>query len=159
MENFKTFYEKQRGKLFSYLLRLSGDHYLSMDIMQESFARYFEKYADNTRNVSLLYTIARNSFFDHKRKADRHVEFEPMHEPKAEDITRTIEIKQAYAKVLSAMKRLEDSEREVLSLVLSEKFNYRQIASLIGTSEGNVKVKVHRARIKLRKILHSGESP
>jgi len=39
MEDFGIFYENQRKKLFSYLLRVSGDYSLSMDIMQESFTR------------------------------------------------------------------------------------------------------------------------
>jgi RNA polymerase sigma-70 factor (ECF subfamily) len=158
MEEFRIFYEKQRGKLFSYLLRISGDYYLAMDIVQESFTRYFEKYADNTRNVSLLYTIARNDFLDHKRKAVRHVEFEQSHEPRSEDIAQTLEVKEEYARVISAMKQLADDEREILALVLSGDFNYKQIASIVDISEGNVKVKVHRARIKLRKILRSGGS-
>jgi RNA polymerase sigma-70 factor (ECF subfamily) len=158
MEDFRIFYEKQRGKLFSYLLRLSGDYYLAMDIVQESFTRYFEKYADNTRNVSLLYTIARNDFLDQKRKAAKHVEFDQTHEPRVEDISGTLEVKEEYAQVLSAMKKLEDDEREILALVLSGDFNYKQIASIIGITEGNVKVKVHRARIKLRNFLQSGVS-
>jgi RNA polymerase sigma-70 factor (ECF subfamily) len=158
MEDFRIFYENQRGKLFSYLLRISGDYYLAMDIMQESFARYFEKYADNTRNVSLLYTIARNDFLDHKRKAARHVEFDQSHEPRSRDITETLEIKQEYAQVISAMKQLREDEREILALVLSGDFNYKQIADMVDTTEGNIKVKVHRARTKLRKILQAGVS-
>jgi RNA polymerase sigma-70 factor (ECF subfamily) len=158
MDDFRIFYEKQRGKLFSYLLRISGDHYLAMDIMQESFTRYFEKYAENTRNVSLLYTIARNDFLDHKRKAARHVEFDQSHEPRLENFAETLEAKEEYAQVISAMKQLEDAEREILALVLSGDFNYKQIASIVNISEGNVKVKVHRARIKLRKILETGVS-
>ena len=158
MEDFRIFYEEQRGKLFSYLLRISGDYYLAMDILQESFTRYFEKYADNTRSVSLLYTIARNDFLDHKRKAARHVEFDQSHEPRSRDITETLEVKQEYVQVLSAMKQLREDEREILALVLSGDFNYKQIATMVDTTEGNIKVKVHRARTKLRKILQAGVS-
>ena len=158
MEDFRIFYEKQRGKLFSYLLRISGDYYLAMDILQESFTRYYEKYAGNTRNVSLLYTIARNDFLDHKRKAAKHVEFDQSHEPRSRDISETLEVKQEYARVISAMKQLREDEREILALVLSGDFNYKQIAGMVDTTEGNVKVKVHRARTKLRKILQAGVS-
>jgi len=158
MEDFRIFYEEQRGKLFSYLLRISGDYYLAMDILQESFTRYFEKYADNTRSVSLLYTIARNDFLDHKRKAARHVEFDQSHEPRSRDITETLEVKQEYVQVISAMKQLREDEREILALVLSGDFNYKQIATMVDTTEGNIKVKVHRARTKLRKILQAGVS-
>jgi len=159
MEEFLTFYEKQRKKLFSYLLRMTGDYYLSMDLVQESFTRYLEKYADVTRNISLLYTIARNGFLDHKRRYGRQVEFEQEHESKSGDLGETVEIKQEYKKVLSAMERLDEDEREILSMILSGDMNYKEIASLIGTTEGNVKVKVHRARVKLKKILQSGGAP
>ena len=37
-----------------------------------------------------------------------------------------------------------------------ERFSYEEIASLVGTTITNVKVKVHRARIKLREILKAG---
>jgi RNA polymerase sigma-70 factor, ECF subfamily len=158
MEDFRTFYENQQKKLFSYLLRMTGDYYLSMDLLQESFTRYLEKYADVTRNISLLYTIARNGFLDHKRRAVKQVEFEPQHESKSRDLSETVEVREEYAKVLSAMGRLDEDEREILSLILSGDLNYKEIASLVGTSEGNVKVKVHRARVKLRKLLQSGES-
>ena len=62
-------------------------------------------------------------------------------------------IRSEYRRVLSAMASLEESEREILVLAAGGDLSYREIASLIGTSEMNVKVKVHRARLKLRKTL------
>jgi len=35
---------------------------------------------------------------------------------------------------------------------------YREIAAITGISEANVKIKVHRARIKLKKMLGTGEN-
>jgi len=157
MEEFRTFYKKQQDKLLSYLMRITGDYHLSMDLMQESFTRYLDKYADNTRNVSLLYTIARNSFLDHKRRAGRLVALDQEYEDLSANQADSFQIKQEYMRVLSAMKGLEDDEREILALVLSGDLNYKEIASLIKTSEANVKVKVHRARIKIKKKLHAGE--
>ena len=55
------------------------------------------------------------------------------------------------------MSRLEADEREILALALTEDLRYREIASLMGINVGNVKVKVHRARLKLREILQQGE--
>ena len=52
---------------------------------------------------------------------------------------------------------LEPEERDVLSLVVSSDLSYRQIARITGTSEGNIKVRVHRARVKLRKMINAGE--
>jgi len=157
MEEFGTFFKKQQDKLFSYLMRITGDYHLSMDLMQESFTRYFEKYSDSTRNVSLLYTIARNSFLDYKRKAGRLVALDQDYEDLSADQADSFQIKQEYMRVLSAMKGLEEDEREILSLVLSGDLNYKEIASITKTSEANIKVKVHRARIKIKNKLHAGE--
>jgi len=157
MEEFGTFFKKQQDKLLSYLMRITGDYHLSMDLMQESFTRYLEKYATSTRNVSLLYTIARNSFLDYKRKAGRLVALEQDYEDLSANQADSFQIKQEYMRVLSAMKVLEDDEREILALVLSGDLNYKEIASIIKTSEANIKVKVHRARIKIKSKLHAGE--
>jgi RNA polymerase sigma-70 factor (ECF subfamily) len=157
MEEFGAFFKKQQDKLLSYLMRITGDYYLSMDLMQESFTRYFEKYANNTRNVSLLYTIARNSFLDFKRRSGRFVSLEQEYEDLSANQADSFQIKQEYMQVLSAMKELEYDEREILALVLSGELNYKEIASITKTSEANIKVKVHRARIKIKKKLHAGE--
>ena len=141
-------------------MRISGDYHLSMDIMQESFTRYFEKYANETRNVSLLYAIARNYFLDHKRKSGRSVSLEMNnHRDPAASQSDFLQVKQEYRRVMSAMEELEDGEREILALVLSGDLNYKEIAHMTGTSEGNIKVRVHRVRAKLRKTLQTGDRP
>jgi RNA polymerase sigma-70 factor (ECF subfamily) len=155
MDDFEVFYKNHQKKLFSYLMRISGDYHLSMDIMQESFTRYFERYAKETRNVSLLYAIARNNFLDHKRKEGRSVSLEGEYKNPADSQVELLLIKEEYRQVILAMEKLEDGEREILSLVISGDLSYREIASMIGTSEGNIKVRVHRARVKLRNLLQN----
>ena len=57
-----------------------------------------------------------------------------------------------------ALQKLDDDERDILSLILSSDLSYREIATIAGISEANVKVKVHRARIKLKKMLEGDEN-
>ena len=45
----------------------------------------------------------------------------------------------------------------ILSLVVSSGLSYKEIAELTGTNETNIKVKIHRSRLKLKKILRKGE--
>lgn len=66
-------------------------------------------------------------------------------------------VREEYRRVLQAMQQLNEEERDVLSLALNGDLSYREIGELTGTSEGNVKVKVHRARAKLKKILQGEE--
>jgi RNA polymerase sigma-70 factor (ECF subfamily) len=154
MENFQDFYNKQKDKLFSYLIRITGDYYLSMDIMQESFLRCLDKYKTRAMNISLLYTIARNVLIDHSRKNKRKVELEHDIVDQTADQENDFRVKQEYRKVLAAMDKLENDEREILALALTDELKYREIASIMGINESNVKVKVHRARMKLKEILY-----
>lgn len=158
MENFDIFFQKQQARLLSYLIRLTGDYDLSLDILQESFTRFLEKYEKKTRNVALLYTIARNCFLDYKRKRRRYEILDKDYMDDSRSQADKLEINQEYQQVLSAIMTLPEDEREILALITAGDLSYREIAHLVGITRENVKVKVHRARIKLKKIMSSGES-
>jgi RNA polymerase sigma-70 factor (ECF subfamily) len=155
--NFRAFYQKHRERLFAYLMRRTGDYYLSGDILQESFTRYLEKYGDAGPNPALLYAIARNAVVDGHRKQGRDTRLfdEPEHSQHTPETHAMV--REEYRRVLAAMQELAPEERDVLSLVVSSDLSYREIARITGTSEGSVKVRVHRARVKLRKMMKPGE--
>lgn len=157
VETFSSFYQAQSEKLFGYMIRLTGDYQLSCDIMQESFARYLEHYGPQTQNVSLLFTIARNAVWDNNRKRSHIKELEDDIKDGAIDPEQQLSVREEYRKVLAAMQQLDKTDRDILALTVSSDMTYRDIAAVTGISEANVKVKVHRTRIKLRKILKTGE--
>jgi len=68
VNTFKDFYNRQRQKFFTYLIRRAGDYHLACDILQESFTRLFEKYTTEQFTPQLLYTIGRNLVLDALRK-------------------------------------------------------------------------------------------
>lgn len=157
MDRYRAFYAAYKDKLFAYLMRMTGDYYLASDLMQESFTRYLEHYSREPQNRSLLYTIARNTLFDHMR---RYTPKPLLHEDRADcsyDQEHSLLVREEYRQVLSAMQELAKDERDILALVVSGDLSYREIASIAGISEANVKVKVHRARLKLKKILGTGD--
>jgi len=104
-------------------------------------------------NSSLLFKIARNALIDHTRRINRDDSLgETLQDPSI-GTERLLMIRQEYQTVFSAIRQLEITEREILTLASDGDFSYREIAELTGTSEGNVRVKVHRARKQLKKIL------
>jgi RNA polymerase sigma factor (sigma-70 family) len=157
MDECSAFYSEHKGKLFYYLMRLTGDYHLSCDILQESFIRYFTRYHDRGRNLSLLYTIAKNLFRDSLRRGKKDALLEDNQEEHAANQEERLIISEEYQRVVRAIQKLKDDEREILSLLLSEEFSYREIAEIVKTSEANVKVKVHRARVRLKEILRGGD--
>jgi RNA polymerase sigma-70 factor (ECF subfamily) len=66
-------------------------------------------------------------------------------------------IKQEYRQVIGAMQKLEKNERDILALAISDGLSYRDIAAIVDISVENVKVKVHRTRLKLKRILQRGD--
>ena len=66
-------------------------------------------------------------------------------------------VKDTYRKVLSGFNNLGEDERDILAMVVSSDLSYQEIAEIHGMSLANVKVKVHRARLKLKKILEGEE--
>ena len=157
MEKFESFYTDHKKMLFTYLMRMTGDYYLAGDIMQESFTRYLERYPKQVPNASLLFTIARNALFDHSRVRGRNTRLEKDPIDGSGSQEYGLMVKQEYRQVIAAMQQLKENERDILALAISDGFSYRDIAAIADISVENVKVKVHRTRLKLKKILQMGD--
>ena len=157
MEKFGSFYKDYQKTLFTYLIRMTGDYYLASDIMQESFTRYLENYTEQLPNASLLFAIARNAIFDHARVRGRNVQLAEDPIDGSDNQEYGLVVKQEYHHVIASMQRLKEDERDILALAISDGISYRDIASIVGISVENVKVKVHRIRLKLKKILQRGD--
>ena len=157
VRRFKAFYNEHKDMFFAYLMRSTGDYYLAGDIMQESFTRYLERYGKDSENAALHYTIGRNLIYDNARRQKRNSQLQSDRGNPVDDQEHHLMVRDQYRQVLSAMQKLEDDERDILALAVSSQLSYREISSIAGISEANVKVKVHRARAKLRKIIQAGE--
>lgn len=153
MDAFSSFYLAHRNKLFGYLMRWTGDYQLSGDIMQESFTRLLSRYGPGRQSVSLLFKIARNAVLDEIRRKARQTGRPAAEQKESNNPEQQVLIREEYRKVFKAIQRLAADEKEILALTVSSDLTYREIASIVGVSEANVKVKVHRARIKIKQML------
>jgi RNA polymerase sigma-70 factor (ECF subfamily) len=156
VDTYSQFYEENKVRLYAYLLRITGDPQIAVDLVQESFTRHLGRYGNRGNNKSLLYTIARNAALDLFRKKkmaelDADSCAAPGKNPEQEMINQEV-----FSRMLAAMARLALPDRELIALVANGDLTYQEIASVMKTSESNVKVRVHRARKKLRAILDSG---
>jgi len=158
VNTFKDFYNRQRRNFLAYLIRRSGDYQLACDIMHESFIRIYEKYTAENFTPQLLYTIGRNLALDSMRKRKKNPSSIEFDDQPVDSQEHYLMVRDEYRRVLVAMRHLEDDERDLLSLVVSSEMPYRELAQLTGISEANVKVKIHRARKKLRAYLKAGKN-
>jgi RNA polymerase sigma-70 factor (ECF subfamily) len=148
--------EQHRERLFHYLLRMTGNYDLSRDLMQECALRCLERYGDRIDTAALLYRVARNLVVDHVRRNARMTPLgdQPVADPGC--METQLMVRETYREVLAALQRLAFEDRELLSLVALEEMSYKEIADLLDTTDGAVKVRVHRARKRLRRILAKG---
>ncbi|MCF6188742.1 MAG: RNA polymerase sigma factor [Desulfobulbaceae bacterium] len=158
MNTFQTFYTDNKERLFGYLLRKTGNTQLAADVMQESFTRCLERYSDREYNRSLLFTISRNLLYDQARKNRHETPYEDEQHGVDIDQENIYQVREESKLVLAALQQLDDEEQDILALVVSSGLSYREIAAMTGNSEANIKVKVHRSRLKLRKILKQERS-
>jgi len=154
-DTYKKFYTEYKHKLFSYLLYRSGDYDVANDITQESFARHFQRYGnDAVISPALLFTIARNALTDHHRYSRRFQLVKTSLPETAVNETRVLEEKEQSERIHAALRKLPEQDRELLSLATGG-VPYREIAKIFAISEANVKVRVHRIRIRLRTLLQN----
>lgn len=158
MESFQQFYTDHRDKLFGYLLQKSGNSSSAADLVQDTFTRYLERYGRRDGNLALLFTIGRNLFYDQVRR--QKFRWSPL-DPETlagANLEETFIAEEQLRRVQAALSRLSEEERDILALVVNSDLGYREIAKIHGCSAANIKVKVHRARQKLKKTLKEGEN-
>lgn len=157
MNTFREFYSDNKDRFFGYLLRRSGDHHLAADTLQESFTRYLERYGKGEFSISLLFTIGRNLLNDNSRRQRTTVPFNEERHKNASDEESAYLVREESRRVQDALQQLDPEEIKIMSLAVGNGLSYKKIAALTGTSESNVKVKIHRSRLKIKKILRTGE--
>ena len=156
IQSTDRFYQENKERVFGYLVRLTGDFHLSSDLMQETFFRYFSRYKKVGENLALLFTIARNAALDsiRKRREETDLGEEILSSGRNPEL-QVIE-KQEINRMNAAIQKLSPGDREMIALVSARTFSYKEIGEMLNISEANVKVKIHRARLRLREILGNG---
>ena len=135
---------------------MTGETQLALDLVQESFVRYLDRYSGRNPNKSLLYTIARNAAIDALRKQKVYQTGLFDQEDTGCNPEQQVVNREAFDRTLKAIMKLSPPDREMISLAATADLTYREIARVLNISEVNVKVRIHRSRMKLKAILSSG---
>jgi len=105
--------------------------------------------------VAWLMTISHNLVIDFFRtKKDwAYIETEVLADDSAPSPERTAEASIEQQRLRRAILQLDSDEQQVVMLRFIEGFEFAEIASLLKKKEGNIRVILHRALVKLRNIL------
>lgn len=122
------------------------------DIAQDALLRAWRRRStlrESTRRNQWLATIVRNEAFrQHSRVRPDPIATIELHEG-VEDarVVATVELADLHA----ALRDLSERDRRLLEMRYEEDLTQAAIASKLGIPEGTVKVRLHRARDKLRR--------
>jgi RNA polymerase sigma-70 factor, ECF subfamily len=151
-------FEKYNQRLFNFFLRLCGGRETAEDLTQTVFSRvlqYRHSYNPEHKFKTWLYQMARNAHIDHYHKNKLYIvddsEVEAVAE-RAYDFRGQQQLENNYQTLHEAIGLLDDDEKEIIELSRFQDLKYGEIAKITGNSEGAVRVKVHRAIKKIRKI-------
>jgi RNA polymerase sigma-70 factor (ECF subfamily) len=153
-------YERYAKDVYRFALYLCGNRALAEDIASETFARAWmarDQIRVGTVKAYLL-MIARNLYRDGRRRDWRAQELDEAHVDPAPDPEATAGGRGELRRVLDALARLPEVDRAALLLSAQDGLTSEQIAATLGLSVPAVKVKIHRARLKLNERRRGGET-
>ena len=154
MTDFESLYQSYAPQVRRFVLFLCGDSALADDITSETFVRAWigqGKIREATVKA-YLFTIARNLYRDNLRRNRRNTELEESIPDDSPGLANRTEHKAELAAVMKALQELPEIDRVVLLMRAQEEMPYEEIAQAMELPVTTIKVKVHRARLKLMQV-------
>jgi RNA polymerase sigma-70 factor (ECF subfamily) len=155
---FEELYRQHARRLFSLVVRMVGSAEDAEDLVQEVFLQAHRKLAGFRGESTLgtwLYRLTMNHCLDHLRgrqarmsRATESLDDEDAAEPMAPAPAVPPAISRMDLE--KAIAALPPGSRAAFLLHDVEGFEHREIAAILGVSEGTSKSQVHKARLKLR---------
>lgn len=156
---FERLINQHRADLFRYAFWLSKDAALAEDVVQDAMLRAWrslDSLRDDQAAKPWLLTIVRREnarFFERKRLETVDIDElvgAPTMQLASEDETDSHDLREAIAK-------LDDDYREPLVLQVVMGYSTKEIADVMGLSNGAVLTRLHRARKRLIEDFDLGE--
>ncbi|MDR2659690.1 MAG: RNA polymerase sigma factor [Spirochaetaceae bacterium] len=157
---FRKLYETVFPILFRVAFRIAVNEEAAEDLCQEAFSRLYEKkmvFPSLDDAKYWLIRVVKNASLNYAKRKERERKIYQKvfrEEQRTDDSGEDILIKkESQSEVRQALLRLPENLRTVLILKEYAELNYKEIGKMLGITEGNVKVRVFRARERLSAIL------
>jgi RNA polymerase sigma factor (sigma-70 family) len=157
---FKLFY----GKMMVVCMRYTNDKDTAQEVLQEGFMKVFEKLGAFDYKGSFegwVRRIVANTAIDSIRRSkknpiltDNDNDFKIGGENPME-VQETVELGEIKAEMaMEAIQKLSPAYRTVFNLYVLEEYSHKEIAEMLGISEGTSKSNLAKAKMNLQKILN-----
>ncbi len=153
-------------RVYACAVQMLGDGGDADDAVQETFVRAWRAIArfDGRSQLSTwLYRVCVNVCLNHIRKRKRHdasdIADPRIREPSADptqgmtDPRHALEAQQLSGRIANALEGLSESLRTTVIMVLVNGMPQKEVAEVLGCSEGTIAWRIHEARRRLRLAL------
>lgn len=140
--------------VYRFILKNIKDEENARDIVQDAFAKMWEKVRDITyeKGKSYLFTAAYHTMIDLIRKERPKESIDKLTNVNSMENTGYSDLKEILDE---AVEKLPEIQRSVLLLRDYEGYSYEEIGQITGLNESQVKVYIYRARIAMKNYLVS----
>lgn len=152
---YNTAVDQFADNLFRFVVKQTNNRMLAEDVVQETFARVWEKHEDIAfeKAKSYLFTTAYHAMIDVLKKEKRSGSMEGIDQG-YQPALHSFDIQAALNEALD---KLPEIQKTVVLLRDYEGYNYQEIAEITDLNESQVKVYIFRARQTLKNYLKSTE--
>jgi RNA polymerase sigma-70 factor (ECF subfamily) len=154
-----------KARIFSYVFRTIRNYHDAEEITFDAFVKCFKSLKSYDRKrpfATWLYTIAHNLTIDFLRKNKKHYERlddRPIEEleiadKKSGQPQTDFENQEKLNKIEQALTQIAPIDREIVLLFHKEEKSYEEISEILNVPVSTIKTRLHRARLKLRELIH-----
>ena len=160
-EDFGRLYDLYVARVYRHIYYRTGNTQDAEDLTQLVFTRAWKAIGRYRKTASpflaWLMRISHNLVIDYYRstKDTAYLDSEPAFISSTSSTERLAEEHYNQQELRKAILQLPDDQQQVILMSFIEGFSYVEIAGVLGKREGTVRVILHRALKKLRKILET----
>ncbi|GAB1370242.1 sigma-70 family RNA polymerase sigma factor [Candidatus Kapaibacterium sp.] len=152
---FSVIFSRHSPRIYAYCRRFIGNKEEAQDIFQETFLRFHQSASKDrvmTNVPAFLLKIARNLCVNFKKREKQAISFEDF--MVADDASEVNSEKTELLDLIKdALEVLPDDYKEPFILREYNGLSYSEISDVMGIPLTNVKVRIHRAKQKIKDIL------
>ncbi|MBL7703231.1 MAG: RNA polymerase sigma factor [Ferruginibacter sp.] len=153
---FRAVYDLLSGKMYSLCLRYAGNRNDADDLFQEGIIKVY-RFLSGYKGIGSFEGWARRIFvnvcLDYLKDKQKLI-YTELNENIVITSTELSGIKRlTQADLLKIIQQLPNGYRTIVNLYLVEEYNHREIAEILGISEGTSKSQLARAKLILQKSI------
>lgn len=157
----EALYSMFASKMMGVCMRYSSNYHNAEDILQEGFVKIFtniHRYRGDGSFEGWVRRIFVNTAIEHYRKNGKVYATDDLQSVESSIINDDAISNLSAKDLVHAIQKLSTGYRTIFNMYVVEGYSHKEIAQMLGISEGTSKSQLARARVHLQKII-TGKNP